>query len=178
MSGSTPTYRRKPSPHWNGGRVLKRIKRMLSLGRRYVCVLCFGGPNKKLRAPTGTSKSLLYYHTRIHLLSWGATGHRIWFLRYNLSLNYPWVSGYVFYQPLVGQFFFVRISTNSICQTNSFSVVKLVTKKDISHGVWIVDFVDEHASGQIYSDLTRPGPPNGGSVREIPLFQWNLGWII
>ena len=32
-------------------------------------------------------------------------------------------------------FFFVRISTNSICQTNSFSVVKLVTKNDISHGV-------------------------------------------
>ena len=27
-----------------------------------------------------------------------------------------------------------------------------------------------------YSDLTRPGPPNGGLVREIPLFQGNLGW--
>ena len=27
-----------------------------------------------------------------------------------------------------------------------------------------------------YSDLTRPGPPNGGLVREIPLFQGNVGW--
>ena len=27
-----------------------------------------------------------------------------------------------------------------------------------------------------YRDLTRPGAPNGGLVREIPLFQGNLGW--
>ena len=27
-----------------------------------------------------------------------------------------------------------------------------------------------------YSDLTRPKTPNGGLVREIPLFQGNLGW--
>ena len=26
-----------------------------------------------------------------------------------------------------------------------------------------------------YSDLTRPGPPNGGLLRGIP-FQGNLGW--
>ena len=25
-------------------------------------------------------------------------------------------------------------------------------------------------------DLTRPGPPNGGLVREIPLLQENPGW--
>ena len=25
-----------------------------------------------------------------------------------------------------------------------------------------------------YSDLTQPGPPNGGLVREIPLFQGNI----
>ena len=25
-------------------------------------------------------------------------------------------------------------------------------------------------------DLTRPGPPNGGLLREFPLFQGNLGW--
>ena len=27
-----------------------------------------------------------------------------------------------------------------------------------------------------YSDLTRPGPPNGGLLREFPLFQGNLAW--
>ena len=27
-----------------------------------------------------------------------------------------------------------------------------------------------------YSDLTRPISPNGGLVREIPLFHGNLGW--
>ena len=27
-----------------------------------------------------------------------------------------------------------------------------------------------------YSDLTRPGPPKGSLVREIPLFQENPGW--
>ena len=29
-----------------------------------------------------------------------------------------------------------------------------------------------------YSDLTRPGPPNGGLVGEFPLFQGNPGWRI
>ena len=27
-----------------------------------------------------------------------------------------------------------------------------------------------------YGDLTRPGPRNGGLLKEIPLFQGNLGW--
>ena len=32
-------------------------------------------------------------------------------------------------------------------------------------------------SDQIYRDLrNRPGPPNGGLVKDIPLFQGNLGW--
>ena len=33
-----------------------------------------------------------------------------------------------------------------------------------------------HTFWSNYSDLTRPGAPNGGLVREIPLFQENPGW--
>ena len=32
-----------------------------------------------------------------------------------------------------------------------------------------------HVSWSNYTGLTRPGPPNSGLVREIPLFQGNLG---
>ena len=31
-------------------------------------------------------------------------------------------------------------------------------------------------SGQIIATSHDLGPPNGGVVREIPLFQGNLGW--
>ena len=36
------------------------------------------------------------------------------------------------------------------------------------HGIWNLV--------KLARDLTSPGPPNGGLVREIPLFQGNLGW--
>jgi len=37
--------------------------------------------------------------------------------------------------------------------------------QSVFHGIW-----------SNYSDLTRVFTPNGGLVREIPLFQGNLGW--
>ncbi len=39
---------------------------------------------------------------------------------------------------------------------------------------------DESCEGfflvKLARNLTRPGPPKGGLVREFPLFQGNLGW--
>ena len=39
-----------------------------------------------------------------------------------------------------------------------------------------LSFQDHKFAHTNYSDLTRPGPPNGGLVRENLLFQGNLGW--
>ena len=57
---------------------------------------------------------------------------------------------------------------------------------DLLFTVWAADMVcigpseshgiDVSMIWSNYSDLTRPGPPNGGLVREFPLFQGNLGW--
>ena len=48
---------------------------------------------------------------------------------------------------------------------------------------WLVLWLCQHMlENDVYllvkshRDLTRPGPLNGGLVREIPLFQGNLGW--
>ena len=41
--------------------------------------------------------------------------------------------------------------------------------------IFISYFLDTSSLVKLARDLTRPGPPNGGLVWEIPLFQGNLG---
>ena len=70
-----------------------------------------------------------------------------------------------------------QLSTSSPTSPAAVQLLGLPGGKEMDFAKGIgsrIAMIDQFWSN--YSDLTRPGPPNGGFVREISLFQKNLGW--
>ena len=74
--------------------------------------------------------------------------------------------------PPFGRFFFFQPPTKQILNHH----LEMYFLSEMGIFQCHLSFQDHKFAHTNYSDLTRPGPPNGGLVRENLLFQGNLGW--
>ena len=97
---------------------------------------------------------------------------------YNMSLT-SWVN----VQKQTGFIYSILVLSRNIVFIHVLSIILYICCRSMSVSVKFYSL--RRSAGWLtswlrwgnYSDLTRfPGPPNGGLVREFPLFQGNLGW--